>query len=57
MLGAAPAGSAGLVRAAARFQELDERKVGTERLVKKTSDDPPGGDVVSFGEENDENFF
>ena len=43
--------------AAARFGELDERKVGTERLVNKTSDDPSEGDVVSLGKENDEKIF
>ena len=41
--GAALAGIAGLSPAAARVEELDERKVGTERLVNKTSVDPPGG--------------
>ena len=41
--GAALAGMAELFRATARFEELDERKVGTERLGNKTSIDPPGG--------------
>ena len=55
--GAALAGIAGLSRAAARFEELDERKVGTERLGNKTSIDPPGGRCRVLGKGKRRKYF